>query len=94
MEIQMTVILNSKDFALYTNPLHCPSGTCVDDIVKCSTSFKIPSCSEGEFYCARLNQCLKKELDCFIFYKEVLFKWWRFYKTLKKKIKRIKIFFL
>ena len=61
-----------EGFCPISNPIHCPSGTCVDDVVKCSTSFKIPSCSEGEFYCARLNQCLKKKLDCFIFYKEVL----------------------
>ena len=47
-----------------SNPISCPSGTCVDDIIKCSPSFIMPSCSEGEFYCSRLNKCLKKKLDC------------------------------
>ena len=49
------------------NPIHCPNGNCVDDIVKCGTTFNIPTCSEGEFYCVRLNKCLKNKLDCFIF---------------------------
>jgi len=49
------------------NPIHCPSGTCVDDIVKCTTSFKKPTCNEGEFYCVRLNKCLKNKLDCLIY---------------------------
>ena len=55
-------------FCPISNPIHCPSGTCVDHIAKCSTSFYIPKCSEGEFYCARLNQCLVKKLDCLIYY--------------------------
>ena len=63
-----------EGFCPIANPIHCPSGTCVDDIVKCSTSFKIPICSEGEFYCARLNQCLKRKLDCFIFYEKAFLK--------------------
>ena len=54
------------------NPIHCPSGTCVDDVVKCTTSFNIPSCSEGEFYCVRLNKCLKNKLDCFIYLESAL----------------------
>ena len=60
-----------EGFCPISNPIHCPSGSCVDDFVKCSTSFKIPICSEGEFYCVRVNQCLKKKLDCFIFYDNV-----------------------
>jgi hypothetical protein len=52
-----------------SNPISCPSGVCVDDIIKCSPSFIIPSCSEGEFYCSRLNKCLKKKLDCLVYLK-------------------------
>ena len=55
-------------FCPISNPIHCPSGSCVDNIAKCSTSFPIPKCSEGQFYCARLNQCLHKKLDCLIYY--------------------------
>ena len=54
------------------NPIHCPSGTCVDDISKCTTSFNIPSCGEGEFYCARLNKCMKNKLDCLIYLENVI----------------------
>ena len=63
--------VNCKLFAGFcpiSNPIHCPSGTCVDNIVKCSPSFIIPKCSDGEFYCARLNKCLIKKLDCLIYY--------------------------
>ena len=49
------------------NPIHCPSGTCVDDIIKCTTAFNIPTCNEGEFYCVRLNKCLKNKLDCLLY---------------------------
>ena len=49
------------------NPIHCPSGTCVDDIIKCTTSFNKPTCKEGEFYCVRLNKCLKNKLDCLVY---------------------------
>ena len=49
------------------NPIHCPSGTCVDDIIKCTTAFNIPSCNEGEFYCVRMNKCLKNKLDCLLY---------------------------
>ena len=64
--------LKYEGFCPISNPIHCTSGTCVDDVVKCSTSFIVPKCSEGEFYCARLNQCLKKKLGCFIFYEKAL----------------------
>lgn len=48
-------------------PVSCPSGTCVDELVKCPSPFNVPSCGEGEFYCARLNKCLTKKLDCLIY---------------------------
>ena len=59
-----------SEFAGYcptSNPIHCPSGTCVDDFVKCPSSFTVPTCGEGEFYCARLNKCLFKKLDCLVY---------------------------
>ena len=49
------------------NPIHCPSGTCVDDFIKCTTAFNIPTCNEGEFYCVRMNKCLKNKLDCLLY---------------------------
>ena len=55
-----------------SNPIQCPSGSCVDNILKCSPSFIIPICSEGEFYCARMNKCMKNKLDCLIFYEKFL----------------------
>ena len=48
-------------------PVQCPSGSCVDELVKCATSFGEPACVEGEFYCARLNKCLTKKLDCLVY---------------------------
>ena len=46
---------------------YCPeanlSGACVDDIIKFTTAFNIQTCSEGEFYCMRMNKGLKKRLD-------------------------------
>ena len=43
------------------NPIHCPSGTCIDDICKSTTAFNIPTCNEGEF--VRMNKCLKNRID-------------------------------
>ena len=57
-------------FCPISNPVHCPSGTCVDDYIKCADSFPKPTCTEGEFYCARTNECLTKKIDCFIFYED------------------------
>ena len=54
------------------NPIHCPSGTCVDDIVKCTSSFNIPTCVDGEFYCARMNKCMKNKLDCLLYLENIL----------------------
>ena len=59
-------------FCPEANPIHCPSGTCVDDIVKCTTPFNIPTCEEGEFYCVRLNKCLRNKLDCLIYIENAL----------------------
>ena len=59
-------------FCPAANPIHCPSGTCVDDIIKCTTAFNIPTCSEGEFYCTRLNKCLKNKLDCFLYLESII----------------------
>ena len=46
---------------------YCPKanlrGACVDDIIKFTTAFNIQTCSEGEFYCMRMNKGLKKRLD-------------------------------
>ena len=66
---------NCTDFEGYcpiVTPIHCPSGTCADDYIKCSSTFTIPTCGEGEFYCSRLNKCLINKLDCFIFYEEAI----------------------
>jgi hypothetical protein len=59
-------------FCPISNPVHCPSGTCVDDYIKCATSFPKPTCTEGEFYCARTNECLTKKVDCFVFYEDAV----------------------
>ena len=55
------------DFCPVANPIQCPAGNCVDDIMKCSTPFPVPVCGEGEFYCSRLNKCLVKKLDCLVY---------------------------
>lgn len=48
-------------------PVQCPSSSCADELVECATSFGEPACVEGEFYCARLNKCLTKKLDCLVY---------------------------
>ena len=66
---------NCTEFEGYcpiVTPIHCPSGTCVDDYIKCTPSFITPICSDGEFYCSRLNKCLMNKLDCFIFYEDAI----------------------
>ena len=59
-------------FCPSANPIHCPSGTCVDDIIKCTTAFPLPTCGEAEFYCARLNKCLKNKLDCLLYLEDTI----------------------
>ena len=59
-----------KDLCPLPNPILCPSGSCTDDIKKCSTSFNKPSCEQGHFYCARFNKCMNKKIDCLKFYED------------------------
>ena len=53
-----------NDYCPTSSPILCPSGACADDIRKCGIAFKKPICSDGEFYCALLNQCLTKKSEC------------------------------
>ena len=62
------------DFCPSSNPIHCPSGACATDIIKCPTSFNIPKCNEGEFYCARMNKCMTKKLDCLLYMEDLVTK--------------------
>ena len=49
-------------------PIQCPSGSCARKVDECSTAGKVESCVDGEFYCTRLAKCVKKKLDCLMFY--------------------------
>ena len=52
------------DFCPLSSPVKGPSGTCVRNIIDCPIGLSDSSCGEGEFYCTRLAECVKKKSDC------------------------------
>ena len=57
-----------SEYCPIASPVRCPSGTCASSIEECPENVNIPFCSDGEFYCVRMNKCIKNKMDCLKYY--------------------------